>query len=57
VITVARWLKFRPNNSKDALKKYPWPEKIGGRKIAEFRKKWQKRGRKTFLHLFKEETL
>jgi hypothetical protein len=34
--TAARWPNFRPNNSKEAQKKCPWPEKIGGRKIAEF---------------------
>jgi hypothetical protein len=47
--TAARWPNFRPNNSKEAPKKYPWPKKIGGCKIAEFRQKWQKRGRKIFL--------
>jgi hypothetical protein len=30
--------------------------KIRGRKIAEFRQKWQKRGRKVFLPLFRVET-
>jgi hypothetical protein len=57
IFTAARWPNFRPNNSKEAPKKCPWPEKIGGRKIAEFRQKWQKRGRKIFLQLFREETL
>jgi hypothetical protein len=46
---------FRPNNSKEALKKYSWPEKIGGRKIAEFRQKWQKRGRKIFYTYLEEK--
>jgi hypothetical protein len=39
------------------LKKCPWPGKIGGRKIAELGKMWQKRGRKTFLQLFRVETI
>jgi hypothetical protein len=47
--TVARWPNFLPNNSKEAPKNCPWPGKIGGRKKAEFGKKWQKRGRKLFL--------
>jgi hypothetical protein len=47
--TVARWPNFRPNNSKEAPKNCPWPEKIGGRKMEDFGKKWQKTGRKTFL--------
>jgi hypothetical protein len=55
--TAARWPNFRPNNSKEAPKKYPWPEKNGGRKNAEFRQKWQKRGRKIFLQLFRGKTL
>jgi hypothetical protein len=36
--TVARWPNFQPNNSKEAQKNSPWPEKIVGRKIAEFGK-------------------
>jgi hypothetical protein len=55
--TAARWPNFRPNHSKEVPKKYPWLEKIGGLKIAEFRQKWQKRGRKIFSQLFREETL
>jgi hypothetical protein len=55
--TGARWPNFRPNNSKQALKNCPWPEKIGGRKIAEFGKKWQKRGRKIFLQIFRWKTV
>jgi hypothetical protein len=51
--TVARWQNFRPNNSKEAPKNCPWAEKIGGLKMAEFGKKWQKRGRKIFLQLFR----
>jgi hypothetical protein len=42
VVTVARRPNFRLNNSKEALKNCPWPEKIGGRKMAKFGKKWQK---------------
>jgi hypothetical protein len=41
--TVARWPNFRPNNSKEAPKNCPWLEKIGGWKMAEYGKKWQKR--------------
>jgi hypothetical protein len=51
--TGARWPNFRPNKSKEAAKNCPWPEKIGGRKMAEFGKKWQKRGRKIFLQIFR----
>jgi hypothetical protein len=29
-------------------KKYFWPGKIGGRKMADFVQKWQKRGQKIF---------
>jgi hypothetical protein len=50
--TVARWPNFRPNNSKEAQKNCPWPEKIGGRQMAEFCKKWQKRDRIIILQLF-----
>jgi hypothetical protein len=55
--TVARWTNCRPNNSKEAPKKYPWPEKIGGRKIAEFSKMRQKRGWKIFIQLFRIKTI
>jgi hypothetical protein len=51
--TGARWPNFRQNNPKEAPKNCPLPEKIGGRKIAEFGKKWQKRGRKIFLQIFR----
>jgi hypothetical protein len=51
-ITGARWPNIRPNNSKEAAKNCPWPEKIGGRKMAEFGKKWKKKGRKIFLQKF-----
>jgi hypothetical protein len=53
--TAARWPNFRPNNSKQAPKICPWPEKIGGRKMAEFDKKWQKRGRKFFYNYLDEK--
>jgi hypothetical protein len=43
--TVARW----PKISKEAPKNCPWPEKVGGRQLAEFDIKWQKRGRKIFF--------
>jgi hypothetical protein len=46
-------LNFRPKTSKEAPKNCAWPVKIGGRKIAEFGKKWQKRGQKIFLQLFR----
>jgi hypothetical protein len=42
-MTGARWPKFRPNNSKKAPNYYLWPEKIGGREIAEFGKKVAKK--------------
>jgi hypothetical protein len=35
--------------TQEAPKNCPWPGKIGGRKMAEFGKKWQKRGWKLFL--------
>jgi hypothetical protein len=38
-------------------KNYSWPEKFGGRKMAELCKKWQKRGRKIFLQLFRLKSL
>jgi hypothetical protein len=57
VVHCCQMAEFWPNNSKEAPKNCPWPEKIGGRKIAEFRQKWQKRGRKMFLQLFRRETL
>jgi hypothetical protein len=44
--TVARWPNFRPNNTKQAGKKYFWPEKIGGRTATNFSEKWLKTGRK-----------
>jgi hypothetical protein len=36
LITVARWPIFRPNNTKQAGKKYFWVEKIGGRTANNF---------------------
>jgi hypothetical protein len=53
VHTVARWPNYRPNNSKEASKNCPWPEKIRGRIMAEFGKKWQKRGQKIFFQLYR----
>jgi hypothetical protein len=47
--TVARWPFFRPNNSKQAGKKYLWPEKIGGRTATSFSEKWLKTGRKKII--------
>jgi hypothetical protein len=41
---------YEKNNSKEAPKNCQWPEKIGGRKMAEFDKKRQKRGRKIFYN-------
>jgi hypothetical protein len=43
--------------TQEALKNCPLPQKIGGRKMAKFGKKWQKRGRKIFLQLFSCETI
>jgi hypothetical protein len=37
--TVARWPIFRPNNTKQAGKKYFWPEKIGSRMATNFAEK------------------
>jgi hypothetical protein len=48
--TVARWPIFRPNNSKQAGKKYFWPGKIGGHRATNFSEKWLKRGRKKLFH-------
>jgi hypothetical protein len=51
-ITGARWPNFRPNNSKEAPKNYLWPEKIGGRKMAEFGKKIaEKRPKNIFTNI------
>jgi hypothetical protein len=45
-ITVARWPNFRTNNLKQAPKSISWLVNIwGGRKMAHFFQKWQKRGR------------
>jgi hypothetical protein len=47
--TVARWPNFRSNHSKQAHTNISWPEKIGGRKLADFVQKWQKRGQQSFI--------
>ena len=39
LLTVARQPKFRPNNTKPAIEKNPWPRALGGRTAASF---WQK---------------
>jgi hypothetical protein len=57
VHTVARWPIFRPNNSKQAGKKYFWPEKIGGRTATNFAEKLQKTGRKKLFHFFQKQHL
>jgi hypothetical protein len=51
--TVARWPFFRPNNTKQAGKKYFWPQKIGGRTATNFSEKWLKTGRKKFRPVFR----
>jgi hypothetical protein len=48
--TVARWPFFRPNNTKQAVKKYFWPEKIGGRTATNLSEKRLKTGRKKLFH-------
>jgi hypothetical protein len=40
--TAAKWPNFRPNNSKEAPKKYPWPEKIRGHKMQNLDKSGRK---------------
>jgi hypothetical protein len=49
--TVARCPNFPHNNCKQAPTNFPWTEKIGGRKMTKFFKKWQKTCRNTFLQL------
>jgi hypothetical protein len=48
IITGARWPNFRPNNSKEVSKNYPWPEKIGSHKMAEVGKSGRKRPENIF---------
>jgi hypothetical protein len=40
--TVARWPNFRPNNSKEAPKNCPWPEKLEAEKWQNFTKSGRK---------------
>jgi hypothetical protein len=54
--TVARWPNFRLNNSKEAPKNSPWPEKIGRPENGEILQKVT-RGREIFLQLFSIETI
>jgi hypothetical protein len=46
-------VEFSAKLLKEAPKNLPWLEKIGGCKMADFDKKWQKRGWRIFLQLFR----
>jgi hypothetical protein len=49
--------QFRTNNSQQAPNNYPWPAKIGGRKMTNFCKRRQKTGRKSLFPLLIRKTI
>jgi hypothetical protein len=48
--------EFRPNNSKEAPKNSPWPEKFEALKGQNVAKSDRKTGRKIFLQMFRSKT-
>jgi hypothetical protein len=48
--TAARWPNFRPNNSKGAPKKFPWPKKLEAVKLQNLDKSGRKEAGKCFYN-------
>jgi hypothetical protein len=47
--SVANWPKFRPQNTKQAGKKYPRPGKSAADSAPKIEENWKKSGREKFL--------
>jgi hypothetical protein len=52
--TAARWPNFRPNNSKEAPIKCPWPEKFDAVKLQNLDQSGRKEAGKCFYNYLEE---